>query len=322
MIWLNLKTTTLRSPEYAGSEPVQRATWLNILAYCCEQENGGKIEGCGGWKDRQWQQTLGVTLAEVQDDCALWHWEGETLCVAFYPTDKQEEVKAKRDAGKRGGKRSGKSRREAVREAQLEGVLEAQLEAELQPNRILLEAELERKGKEGEWKDKGKETLTVVSDAPQLEDLLHVAPTLPQVIEAGRRSSIPEDVCRAYHDDREGAGGLDGKGRPVKSMPHDLSGFWRKWQSNRSPKQFGNGTVASNGNPKPGEGVWHLEKRIGAAQAEISQLQGDPNNKEPVNPETPWDRRLKPDVAKRIAELKTGIAAMRRQLAGGEGVAA
>jgi hypothetical protein len=143
-----------------------------------------------------------------------------------------------------------------------------------------------------------------------------------EVIEAGRRSSIPEDVCRAYHDDREGAGWLDGKGRPVKSMPHDLSGFWRKWQSNRSPKQFGNGTVASNGNPKPGEGVWHLEKRIGAAQAEISALQGDPNNKEPVNPDTPWDRRLKPDVAKRISELKTGIAAMRRQLAGGEGVAA
>jgi hypothetical protein len=322
MIWLNLKTTTLRSPEYAGSEPVQRATWLNLLAYCCEQENGGKIEGCGGWKDRQWQQTLGVTLAEVQDVCALWHWEGETLCVAFYPTDKQEEVKAKRDAGKRGGKRSGKSRREAVREAQLEGVLEAQLEAELQPNRVLLEAELERKGKEGEWKDKGKETLTVVSGAAKLEDLLHVAPTLPQVIEAGRRASIPEDVCRAYHDDREGAGWMDGKGRPVKSMPHDLSGFWRKWQSNRSPKQFGNGTVASNGNPKPGEGVWHLEKRISAAQAEISQLQGDPNNKEPVNPETPWDRRLKPDVAKRISELKTGIAAMRRQLARGEGVAA
>jgi hypothetical protein len=316
MIWLNLKTTTLRSAEYAGSEPVQRATWLNLLAYCCEQENGGKIDGCGGWKDRQWQQTLGVTLAEVREDCALWHWKGEALCVAFYPTDKQEEVKAKRDAGKRGGKRSGKSRREAVREAQLEGVLEAQLEAELQPKRDLLEADLERKGKEGEWKDKGKETLTVVSDAPKLEDLLYVAPTLPQVIEAGRRAMIPEDVCRAYHDDREGAGWLDGKGRPVKSMPHDLSGFWRKWQSNRSPKQFGNGQVASNGSPKPAEGVWHIEKRIEAAQKEIERIQSNPSNKEPV-PES-FDRRLRPEHMAKVKALKASISEMRQKLAGVE----
>jgi hypothetical protein len=324
MIWLNLKTTTLRSPEYAGSEPIQRATWLNLLAYCCEQENGGKIEGCGGWKDRQWQQTLGVTLAEVQDVCALWHWEGETLCVAFYPNFKEDEVQARREAGKRGGSARTKAKTEAARNNGAKH--NPSKHPSKHPSRTQAEPKQNPSNNptEREWegKDKGKETLTVVSDAPQLEDLLHVAPTLPQVIEAGRRASIPEDVCRAYHDDREGAGWLDGKGRPVKSMPHDLSGFWRKWQSNRSPKQFGNGTVASNGNPKPGEGVWHLEKRIGAAQAEISQLQGDPNNKEPVNPETPWDRRLKPDVAKRISELKTGIAAMRRQLAGGEGVAA
>ncbi len=132
-------------------------------------------------------------------------------------------------------------------------------------------------------------------------------------------ASVPEDVCRAYHDDREGAGWMDGKGRPVRSMPHDLSGFWRKWQSNRSPKQFGNGQVnGHNGSPKPAEGVWHLEKRIEAAKSEISRLQGDPRNKEAADEETPWDRRLKPEVAKKIGELKAGITAMRRQLAGQE----
>ena len=247
-------------------------------------------------------------MAETRDECALWHWEGDTLCVAFYPTDKQEEVKAKRDAGKRGGKRSGKARREAVREAQLEAELEGVLEAQLQPKRDLLEAHLERKGKEGKWKDKGKETLTIVSDAPRSFEI-------EEVIEAGRRAMIPEDVCRAYHDDREGAGWLDGKGRRVSSMPHDLSGFWRKWQSNRSPKQFGNGTVNGHGNPKP-EGVWQLQQRIDAAQKEIDRIQSNPANKEQI-PDS-FDRRLKAEPMAKVKALKASISEMRQRLAGVE----
>ena len=31
MIYLNLKTSTLRAPEYIGSEPTQRGTWLNLM---------------------------------------------------------------------------------------------------------------------------------------------------------------------------------------------------------------------------------------------------------------------------------------------------
>jgi hypothetical protein len=140
---------------------------------------------------------------------------------------------------------------------------------------------------------------------------------LEEVVEAGRRSSIPEDVCRAYHDDREGAGWMDGKGRPVRSMPHDLSGFWRKWQSNRSPKQFGNGQVnGHNGSPKPAEGVWHLEKRIEAAQKEIDRIQSNPANKEAV-PDS-FDRRLKAEPMAKVKALKASISEMRQRLAGVE----
>ncbi len=103
MIYLNIKTITLRAPEYVGCDPTQRATWLNLLAHCCEQENGGRIEGCGEWKDRQWQQTLGVTLEEVRQDCGLWKWDGNSIQIAFYPLDREQEVVAKREAGKRGG---------------------------------------------------------------------------------------------------------------------------------------------------------------------------------------------------------------------------
>jgi hypothetical protein len=142
---------------------------------------------------------------------------------------------------------------------------------------------------------------------------------LEQVIEAGRRASITEDVCRAYHDDREGAGWMDGKGRPVRSMPHDLSGFNRKWQSNRSPKQFGNSSVLSNGSPKPAEGVWHLEKRMEAARREIDRIQANPDNKEQV-PDS-FDRRLKPEHLAKVKALKASISAMRQQMVGVEAVA-
>jgi hypothetical protein len=143
---------------------------------------------------------------------------------------------------------------------------------------------------------------------------------LEQVIEAGRRASITEDVCRAYHDDREGAGWMDGKGRPVRSMPHDLSGFNRKWQSNRSPKQFGNGAVSGhNGSPKAGEGVWHLEKRIEAATKEVDRISSNPANKEQVADS--FDRRLKAEPLAKVKALKASISEMRQRLAGVEAVA-
>lgn len=304
MIYLNLKTSTLRAPEYIGSEPTGRATWLNLLCYCCEQENGGRIEGCAGWKDRQWQQTCGVTLAEVREDCLLWEWRGDDLAVAFYPADKQAEVQAKREAGRRGGKRSGKARREAVREAQLEAVGEAELEA-------VLEADLQRKGKEGNGIGIGKEG----GEREKVESTPALAEFLAEAQKIGVEADIAEEI---WHDN--------------ESRPITPNGQWTdyrgnpiaKWQANMMARasqiraRRGGGKITKlNGNAKP-EGVWQIKQRIEAAEKEISRLQGDPRNKEAADEHTPWDRRLKPSVAAQITKLKTGIAAMRQQLAGQE----
>jgi len=103
MNWLNLELTTLHSEQFLGSEPVERATWLCLMAYCADQENGGVMH-CGEWGDRKLQQLIGVTSKEIRAPSELWSWTGNDLRVWGYPTDKEEEVKANRENGRKGGR--------------------------------------------------------------------------------------------------------------------------------------------------------------------------------------------------------------------------
>lgn len=110
MNYLNLETRILHAPEYIGSDPTERATWLNVSLWSAQQENGGRIVGAATWKDRQWQQTCGVTSREVRAARTLLTWEGQDLIIWNYPISKEHEVKTKRDAGKLGGIKSGEAR--------------------------------------------------------------------------------------------------------------------------------------------------------------------------------------------------------------------
>lgn len=159
MRWLNIEIANLRSPAFVGAEPVERATWLSLLAYCADQENGGVIADCRSWKDRQWQQTCGITQAEAHQECQLWEWDGDSLCVAFFPLEKQAEVQTKRDAGRRGGSVKSEAKTQASR---INGAkrnpsttqAETQAQPKLEPNGK------ERKGMEsnGRGKEVGRVT--------------------------------------------------------------------------------------------------------------------------------------------------------------------
>jgi hypothetical protein len=304
MIYLNLKTSTLRAPEYIGSEPTQRGTWLNLLCYCCEQENGGTIEGCAGWKDRQWQQTAGVTLAEVREECDLWQWDGEALVVTFYPSDKEAEVQSRREAGRLGGKRSGKARRRSKNEAHLEANGEAHLEG-------LLEAHLERKGKEGNGKEcNGREegSLQKAESTPALAEFLAEAEKI------GVEADIATEI---WHDNES---------RPI--TPYGQWTDYRgnpivKWQANMMARasqiraRRGNGAGRPNGNGKTApESVWATQQRIDAASKEIERIQANPSNKEQV--EDSFDRRLKAEPMAKVRALKASISEMRQRMAGVE----
>jgi hypothetical protein len=299
MIYLNLKTSTLRAPEYIGSEPTQRGTWLNLMCYCCEQENGGVIDGCAGWKDRQWQQTAGVTLAEVREECDLWKWDGEALVVTFYPSDKEAEVQSRREAGRLGGKRSGKARRRSKNEAHLQANHEAPLEG-------VLEAHLERKGKEGNGKEWNEGALQKVESTPALSEFL---------AEAAKNGVEADIATEIWHDN--------------ESRPISPYGQWTdyrgnpiaKWQANMMARasqiraRRGNGGGKDNGKGKP-EGVWSMQQRIEAAQKEVERIQSNPSNKVQV-PDS-FDRVLRPEHMTKVKALKASISRMRQRMAGVE----
>lgn len=113
---INLHTDTLRSEQYLGSEPTDRATWLNLLAWCVSQENGGHIEGASEWGERKWMQLCGVTKAEAHSITPLFHLdEAGTLHIEFYPLESEEKVRAKREAGRIGGKAKTQAKTQAAK---------------------------------------------------------------------------------------------------------------------------------------------------------------------------------------------------------------
>ena len=116
MQWMNLNTTLVRAAEYIGSEPTARATWFNLLAYCCEQENYGVILGGAKWKDRQWQQACGVTLEEVNSAAPLVTVDGGNIVVWGFPSKMLDKAKARRDAAAENGKKGGRPPKEKPKE--------------------------------------------------------------------------------------------------------------------------------------------------------------------------------------------------------------
>lgn len=147
MNWLNLKTSQLREPAFIGSEPVARATWLCVMTYCVEMENGGRITGARLWKDRQWQQTCGVMLSEVQSSELLLSWHGDDLLVWSYPAEKESEVRTKRENAQTNGKRGGRPAKEDSTEKTTNG--KPTLVSENNQH-CKAEGERKEKGKEGE----------------------------------------------------------------------------------------------------------------------------------------------------------------------------
>ena len=161
MEYLNIPANAFRSPEFIGADPVQRGTWIALMGWCASQENGGRIPHCRGWKDRMWQQLVGVTAEEVMQDCDLWQWDGDDLVLTFYPVEQEQALRLKRDGNAVGGKTVSEAKSTAARENGRNGgrprknPTETQLETQAPPPETQLEPNV-KEGKEKESKGRGE----------------------------------------------------------------------------------------------------------------------------------------------------------------------
>ena len=154
MDWLNIHRSTLSAEAFLGCEPVQRATWLCLLAYCADQENGGRIEGAEDWGDRKWQQVVRITKSEAHEICPLWSWSEGVLIVWAYPVEKEEEVRRNRANGGKGGRPPKPVNNQVVSSGLPSGLTETITQTEPSAP-ISAETERNRKGigKEGKKKE-------------------------------------------------------------------------------------------------------------------------------------------------------------------------
>jgi hypothetical protein len=207
MDWINIHVSTLRAPEYIGSEPSARAAWFNALVYCCEQENGGRIIGGALWKDRQWQQTCGITLKEVRKSEPLLVVDGCDVIVWRYPLEKEAEVKAKRTAGAAGGRAKAENRQRQTPST-------ATSCATSNPPSC---APTEREGKE-----KGRE---VEGNSSTLPPDSAGDPTAEEFLTECRAAGIPDDFAKDKFLAKQENGGF---GRKWKPYVQRVLGWYRE----------------------------------------------------------------------------------------------
>ena len=222
MEWLNLHTRILDSQEVIGSDPVERGTWLMLLRFCIGQENGGVIAECKNWKDRKWQQLVRVTQKEISTMSDLWAWSGENLVVTHYPIDKETEVQANRENGKRGGRPRKETEKKPPALIPVTESVNPSENSQETTRRQISETERKGIGKEGERNGREEKKITR-GDVCSLDEALEFA----------RACVMPpiSTKCAADWHDHMLAIGWQIKNMPVCDWKAALRRYASKWNS-------------------------------------------------------------------------------------------
>jgi hypothetical protein len=230
MNWLNLNVQTLDSENFLGSDPIDRATWLCLLRYCIGQENGGVIETCKDWADRKWQQLVRITKKEAERKCDLWAWDGETLIVWGYPSEKEDEIQQKRERAKINGAKGGRPKKTDVETHKKPTLV----------NSAKAEGERKEKGKEGEGNCEVSPPAPLEFKIPTPEKFNpNRMATHPEVVKFGRNQMPPisEECCDAFFDRMEADGWINKEGFPLNDWRARFRTWAIAWANNEAGRR-------------------------------------------------------------------------------------
>jgi hypothetical protein len=281
MQYLSIPIAAFASCEFVGEDPVNRATWVTLLAYCAQVENGGRICGCLQWGDRRWQQSCKVTKEEVNRPSALIRWEGNDLVVNLYPNDVESLSKARRGASlHRWSKDHAKSKPEAMQQHETascnsETLHYAKPDVCIMQNNDFASSKV-REGKVREERERERDAGEQASE-PEASPSVVIPPmTRTEFNTLAEMRAIPADVAAWVWDTHDARGWVDKHGQPIRKVEPVLLSAARAWRNRPTltvsfPQDRPESAKQVNGAESGKDGVWAIQKRIEAIDAEMAE---------------------------------------------------
>ena len=105
--WLPCDLERMTGPEWLRIPAVLRGHWHALWCWCGSRRNGGRIEDCRSFTNRDWDRIAGVTKAALRKlvEAGLVSWDGDDLIVSFYPVDAESKARSRSRAAKSAAER-------------------------------------------------------------------------------------------------------------------------------------------------------------------------------------------------------------------------
>lgn len=212
MKFINIDRAVLKSQSFLVASRVQQGVWIALLGYCCDQENGGRIENCKAWDDLVWLQSVGVRTKEVTQTSPLWSWDGESLKVHFYPAKQQQALISKRLGGKKGAdaKWGANGIPNGIPISDATSSPNGSNEGTPNGSPICVKGKEREREREEEGEGQATHTHKVTLNHPR---------DLAEAIAVGEMIGVPGPVVEAWYADAEACGWRNGRGE-----------LWQNWR--------------------------------------------------------------------------------------------
>lgn len=100
MNYLNLELTMICREPFIDADTAEIGTWLRMMTYACQQENGGVLKGAALWSNEKLLKTCGVSKRDVLRCTRLLHKDNDDLILEAYPTEAAKTLAVKRVAAR------------------------------------------------------------------------------------------------------------------------------------------------------------------------------------------------------------------------------